>query len=136
MAWITPKTTWVGTEPFTAADWLRIVGNVEYLATAMSIPFTPYTSVTDGETLITSKQRNDVTDMIETLYATLYASWNRGFVMPRIDYGSAWNSKDLNIIEALIRNLKRQLDGELSSKVDYYCGKEIRCGETISLGLL
>ena len=136
MAWITPKTTWVGTDPFTAADWLRIVGNVEYLATAMSIPFTPYTSVTDGETLITSKQRNDVTDMIETLYATLYSSWNRGYVMPRIDYGSAWNSKDLNIIEALIRNLKRQLDGELSSKVDYYCGKEIRCGETISLGLL
>lgn len=136
MAWITPKTTWVGTDPFTAADWLRIVGNVEYLATAMSIPFTPYTSVTDGETLITSKQRNDVTDMIETLYATLYSSWNRGFVMPRIDYGSAWNSKDLNIIEALIRNLKRQLDGELSSKVDYYCGKEIRCGDTVSLGLL
>ena len=136
MAWITPKTTWVGTDPFTAADWLRIVGNVEYLATAMSIPFTPYTSVTNGETLITSKQRNDVTDMIETLYATLYSSWNRGFVMPRIDYGSAWNSKDLNIIEALIRNLKRQLDGELSSKVDYYCGKEIRCGETVSLGLL
>lgn len=136
MAWITPKTTWAGTDPFTAADWLRIVGNVEYLATAMSIPFTPYTSVTDGETLITSKQRNDVTDMIETLYTTLYASWNRGYVVPRIDYGSAWNSKDLNIIEALIRNLKRQLDGELSSKVDYYCGKEIRCGETISLGLL
>ena len=136
MAWITPKTTWVGTDPFTAADWLRIVGNVEYLATAMSIPFTPYTSVTDGETLITSKQRNDVTDMIETLYATLYSSWNRGYVMPRVDYGSAWNSKDLNIIEALIRNLKRQLDGELSSKVDYYCGKEIRCGETLSLGLL
>lgn len=136
MAWITPKTTWVGTDPFTATDWLRIVGNVEYLATAMSIPFTPYTSVTDGETLITSKQRNDVTDMIETLYATLYSSWNRGFVMPRIDYGSAWNSKDLNIIEALIRNLKRQLDGELSSKVDYYCGKEIRCGDTVSLGLL
>lgn len=136
MAWITPKTTWVGTDPFTAADWLRIVGNVEYLATAMSIPFTPYTSVTDGETLITSKQRNDVTDTIETMYANLYSSWNRGFVMPRIDYGSAWNSKDLNIIEALIRNLKRQLDGELSSKVDYYCGKEIRCGETISLGLL
>ena len=136
MAWITPKTTWVGTDPFTATDWLRIVGNVEYLATAMSIPFTPYTSVTDGETMITSKQRNDVTDMIETLYATLYSSWNRGYVMPRIDYGSAWNSKDLNIIEALIRNLKRQLDGELSSKVDYYCGKEIRCGETVSLGLL
>lgn len=136
MAWITPKTTWVGTDPFTAADWLRIVGNVEYLATAMSIPFTPYTSVTDGETLITSKQRNDVTDMIETLYATLYSSWNRGYVMPRIDYGSAWNSKDLNIIEALTRNLKRQLDGELSSKVDYYCGKEIKCGDTVSLGLL
>ena len=136
MAWITPKTDWKGTDTFNASDWLRIVGNVEYLATAMSIPFTPYTSVTDGETLITSKQRNDVTDMIETLYATLYSSWNRGYVMPRVDYGSAWNSKDLNIIEALIRNLKRQLDGELSSKVDYYCGKEIRCGETLSLGLL
>ena len=136
MAWITPKTTWVGTDPFTAADWLRIVGNVEYLATAMSIPFTPYTSVTNGETLITSKQRNDVTDMIETLYATLYSSWNRGFVMPRIDYGSAWNSKDLNIIEALIRNLKRQVDGELSNKVKYYAGNEIKCNDTISNGLL
>ena len=138
MAWITPKTTWVGTDPFTAADWLRIVGNVEYLATAMSIPFTPYTSVTDGETLITSKQRNDVTDMIETLYATLYSSWNRGFVMPRVDYGSAWNSKDLNNIENTLLYLKKQIDGDISGNATLYAGDEFTCrwGENISLGLL
>ena len=136
MAWTTPKTTWVGTDPFTAADWLRIVGNLEYLADEMSIAYTPFTSVTDGETLLTSADRNVVTDLLETMYLQLSSSWNRGYVLPRVDYGSAWNSRDLNIIEALIRNLKRQIDGELSSKVDYYCGEEIKCGDTISLGLL
>ena len=136
MAWTTPKTTWVGTDPFTAADWLRIVGNLEYLADEMSIAYTPFTSVTDGETLLTSADRNVVTDLLETMYLQLSSSWNRGYVLPRVDYGSAWNSRDLNIIEALIRNLKRQIDGELSSKVDYYCGEEIKCGDTISLVLL
>lgn len=136
MAWTTPKTTWVGADPFMASDWLRIVGNLEYLADEMSISYTPFTNITNGETLLTSADRNVVTDLLETMYRQLYSSWNRGYVLPRIDYGSAWNSKDLNNIEALMRNLKRQLDGELLSKVDYYCGKEIRCGETISLGLL
>ena len=136
MAWITPKTDWVGTDTFNASDWLRIVGNVKYIADELSVAYTPFTSVTDGQTLLTSKNRNDVTEMIETLYAKLSSSWNRGYVVPRVDYGSTWNSRDLNIIEALLRNLKRQIDGELSSKVDYYSGDEIKCGETISHDLL
>lgn len=136
MAWITPKTDWKGTDTFNASDWLRIVGNVKYIADSLSVAYTPFTSVTDGQTLLTSKNRNDVTEMIETLYANLSSSWNRGYVVPRVDYGSTWNSKDLNIIEALLRNLKRQIDGELSSKVDYYCGDEIKCGETLSGDLL
>lgn len=136
MAWITPKTDWKGTDTFKASDWLRIVENVKYIADSLSVAYTPFTSVTDGQTLLTSKNRNDVTDMIEKLYAELSSSWNRGYVVPRVDYGSTWNSKDLNIIEALIRNLKRQIDGELSNKVKYYAGNEIKCNDTISSGLL
>ena len=136
MAWTTPKTNWVGTDTFNASDWLRIVNNVKYLADQVGIAYTPFTSVTDGATLLTSKNRNDVTDMIEEIYAELSSSWNRSYVVPRIDYGSAWNSKDLNTIEALCRNLKRQIDGELPKRVVYYCGNEIKAGETISLGLL
>ena len=136
MAWITPKTDWKGTDTFNASDWLRIVGNVKYIADSLSVAYTPFTSVTDGQTLLTSENRNDVTKMIETLYANLSSSWNRGYVVPRVDYGSTWNSKDLNIIEALIRNLKRQIDGELSNKVKYYAGNEIKCNDTISSGLL
>lgn len=136
MAWITPKTDWKGTDTFNASDWLRIVGNVKYIADSLSVAYTPFTSVTDGQTLLTSENRNDVTEMIETLYAKLSSSWNRGYVVPRVDYGSTWNSKDLNIIEALIRNLKRQIDGELTNKVKYYAGNEIKCNDTISSGLL
>lgn len=136
MAWITPKTDWKGTDTFNASDWLRIVGNVKYIADELSLAYTPFTSVVDGQTLLTSENRNDVTEMIETLYAKLSSSWNRGYVVPRVDYGSTWNSKDLNIIEALIRNLKRQIDGELSNKVKYYAGNEIKCNDTISNGLL
>lgn len=136
MAWVTPKTNWVGTDTFSASDWLRIVGNVEYIANALSVAYTPFTTVTDGETLLTSKNRNDVTDMIETLCAKLSSSWNRGYVAPRVDYGSTWNSKDLNIIEDLLLNMKKQIDGTLSKQVIYYAGEGIFCGDTISLGLL
>lgn len=136
MAWTTPKTTWVGADPFMASDWLRIVGNLEYLADEMSISYTPFTNITNGETLLTSADRNVVTDLLETMYRQLYSSWNRGYVLPRIDYGSAWNSKDLNNIEALMRNLKRQLDGELTNQPLCYTGNEIKCNDTISHGLL
>ena len=136
MAWTTPKTDWVGTDTFNASDWLRIVGNVKYLADALSIAYTPFTSVTDGQTLLTSKNRNDVTDMLDTIYASLGASWERGYVAPRVDYGSTWNSRDLNIIESMLLKLKKHIDGSLDSLVEYYCGEEIYCGDTISVGLL
>ena len=134
--WTTPKTDWQGTDTFNAADWLRIVGNVEYLADELLLTYTPFTSVTDGQTLLSVKNRNDVTDMIEKIYAALYASWNRGYVAPRVDYGSPWNSKELNIIEDLLLNAKEQIDGTISGNVEYYAGDEIMSGDTISLGLL
>ena len=136
MAWITPKTDWVGTDTFNASDWLRIVGNVKYIADSLSIAYTPFTSVTDGQTLLTSKNRNDVTDMIEKLYAALYSSWNRGYVVPRVDYGSTWNSRDLNIIESLIRDMRSQIDGYLKPTVYYYTGDEKYSGSALSIGLL
>ena len=136
MAWTTPKTNWIGTDTFNASDWLRIVGNVKYIADSLSVAYTPFTSVTDGETLLTSKNRNDVTDMLEILYATLSASWERGYVAPRTDYGSTWNSRDLNIIENMLLNMKKQIDGTLTSTVIYYAGDEIICGDPFSVGLL
>lgn len=135
MAWTTPKTDWQGSDYFMATDWLRIVGNVEYIADSIGIAYTPFTTVTDGQTLLTASQRNDVTEMLDTLYIALNASWNRGYVAPRVSYGSAWNDKDLNVIESMLASMKEQLDGTLSETVEYYTD-EIFCGDTISIGLL
>ena len=134
--WTTPKTDWEGTDTFNASDWLRIVGNVEYIANELSIEYTPFTSVTDGSTLLAVTRLNAITDMIEKIYAALYASWNRGYVAPRVNYGSPWNSKDLNIIESFLLKAKEQIDGTISNKVVSYAGNEIISGDTISLGLL
>lgn len=134
--WTTPKTNWTGFDYFFASDWLRIVGNLEYITDALGIAYTPYTSVQDGYTLLTSKDRNNVTDMIETIYVALGASWNREVVKPRVDYGSPWNSKDLNIIESTLLKFKEQIDGTLDDTINQYSGKEIVCGDDITVGLL
>ena len=134
--WTTPKTNWGGNDYFNAVDWLRIVGNVEYIADALSISYTPYTSVVDGETVLSASKRNEVTDTLEEIAFALSVSWNRGYVVPRVNYGSTWNANDLNIIESFLLNAKRQLDGELSNEVEYHAGNEIICGDTISVGLL
>lgn len=133
--WTTPKTNWLGSDFFYASDWLRIVGNLEYIADALSIDYTPYTSVTDGYTLLTSADRNVVTDLIEEIYVALGASWNREVVKPRVDYGSPWNSKDLNIIESTLLKFKEQIDGTLSGDAEKYSG-ELSCGDTFTVGLL
>ena len=135
MAWTTPKTNWQGTDYFTSVDWLRIVGNVDYIATQLSIAYTPLTTVSDGSTMLTASDRNAVTDMLDEIYIALGASWNRGYVSPRKDYGSAWNSKDLNNIEKFLSDAKEQIDGTLEGGVAYYPG-EVFCGEQISVGLL
>lgn len=133
--WTTPKTNWVGTDYFTAADWLRIVRNVEYIADILGVEFYPYTAVYDHRTLLKARERNYVTNTLETLYVALNASWERGCVAPRVDYGSPWNSRDLNIIENMLLNMKEQIDGTISNTVEYY-SDEIVCGDTISVGLL
>ena len=133
MAWTTPKTDWQGSDYFTASDWNRISLNVAYISDKLGIAYEPLL-VTNGQPL-RSDICNEVTDMLETLYAALNASWNRGYVAPRVDYGSAWNSRDLNIIEDMLLNMKAQLDGTLNNDVEYY-PDEIYCGDTISVGLL
>lgn len=135
MAWITPKTNWVGTDRFYASDYSRITGNVEYIADALGVTYTPFASHSDGA-LLTAGERNAITDLIEALYATLGASWERGYVAPRRSYGSAWNSRELNIIESLLLGMKEQIDGTISNVVEYYAGDEIICGDNISVGLL
>ena len=136
MAWTTPKTNWVGTDRFFASDWLRIVGNLKYIADDIGIAYTPYTSVTDGNTLLTSADRNVVTSLIEEIYAALHSTWNREVVKPRTDYGSTWTSKELNIIESTIENFKAQIDGDITENCDRYAGSEVVCGQAVSLGLL
>lgn len=135
MAWTTPKTDWKGTDTFDKADWDRISYNVKYVAEAVGLYYTPV-NVYDKLTLITSRQRTLLTNELEEIYATMGASWNRGYVAPRVDYGSPWSSKDLNIIENMLLYMKRQLDGEISGNVEYYAGSEIYCGDDISVGLL
>ena len=135
MAWITPKTNWVGTDRFYASDYSRITGNVEYIADALGVTYTPFASHSDGA-LLTASERNAITDLIEVLLATLGSAWNRGYVAPRRSYGSAWNSRDLNIIESLLLGMKEQIDGTITNGVVCYAGEELICGDTISVGLL
>lgn len=135
--WTTPKTDWVGTDYFRAEDWTRITGNTAYLCEALYISFTPRENVSDGRSLLSSADRNTVTDAIEKIYAKINASFNRGYVAPRVDYGSAWNSTDLNIIEKLLLDAKELcIDHTTNNYVYYHAGDEIICGDTISVGLL
>lgn len=134
MAWITPKTNWKGTDRFTASDWNRIVGNLKVISDRAGIPYEPLDTIANGDVL-SSEDRNIVTNLIEQIYFSLSSSWNRGYVYPRVAYGSAWGSKELNIIETTINDLKRQLDGELNNEATIYSG-EIISGELVSIGLL
>lgn len=133
--WTTPKTNWQGSDYFMASDWNRINLNIAYIADELGIEYLPLVVVDRVTVLKASMCNEQVTDMLETLYIALNASWNRGYVLPRTDYGSAWNSKDLNIIENMLLSMKEQLDGTLSETVEYYTD-EIFCGDTISVGLL
>ena len=134
--WITPYTDWKGTDYFKVSDWNRITGNVEYIADALSINCPTFASAIDKNTLLTASNRNAVTDTLNLVYATLNASWNYHVVAPRVNYGAAWNSKDLNAIEELLLNAKAQIDGTLNNKATNYAGDEIICGDTFSVGLL
>ena len=117
--WTTPKTNWVSTDTFSASDWLRIVGNLEYITDDIGMPYTPYDTVSDGD-VITSADRNVVTNLIEDIYVSLHASWNREVVAPRVDYGSTWSSRELNIIEQTISDFKAHIDGTLNGNNNIY----------------
>lgn len=134
--WTTPRTDWEGTNVFRALDWRRITGNVEYITDALSLTCPTFRNAVDHQTLLTASDRNAVTDTLNLIYTTLKASWNRGYVAPRVSYGSAWNSKDLNNIEKFLLDAKAQIDGTLSGGAINYAGDEIICGDTISVGLL
>lgn len=136
MAWTTPKTDWVSTDTFNASDWLRIVGNLKYITDNLGIAYTPFVSVTDGDTVLTSADRNVVTTLIEDIAVTLHSTWNRGVVKPRVDYGSTWGSRELNIIEKTIEDFGKQIDGTLTENCDRYSDAEIISGDTVSVGLL
>lgn len=136
MAWTTPKTNWISTDTFNASDWLRIVGNLKYIADGVGIAYTPFVSVTDGNTLLTSADRNVVTSLIEEIAVALHSTWSRDLVKPRKDYCSTWGSRDLNIIEKTLENFKAQLDGIIVENCDIYVGRELICGDNVSLGLL
>lgn len=136
MAWTTPKTNWVGTDRFFASDWLRIVGNLKYIADDIGIAYTPFVSVTDGNTLLTSADRNVVTSMIEQIAVALHSTWSREVVKPRSDYGSTWGSRELNIIEKTLEAFKDQIDGVIVENCDIYAGNELICGDNLSVGLL
>lgn len=132
--WTTPKTDWVGTDSFSASDWNRIDKNVAYIADRLNKSYS--TNVKSDFMLLTSYERNVVTNALVTYYRSMYSSWDHRYIEPRIDFGSAWNSVELNAIESMLLNMKLQLDGELPQNDFYRCGDEICCGETMSVGLL
>ncbi len=135
--WTTPKTDWQGTDYFTASDWGRIVNNAQYILDEISLPISlPSPSATDGQTVLTPSDRNAVTSALYRVLHQIYSSWNRGYVADRVNFGSAWNSTDLNIIESIERDIKAQLDGDLPQNDFYRAGDELACGDTISVGLL
>ena len=136
MAWTTPKTDWESTDRFFASDWLRIVGNLKYITDSVGIAYTPFVSVTDGDTLLTSADRNVVTNLIEEIAVALHSTWSREVVKPRSDYGSTWGSRDLNIIEKTLEAFKDQIDGVIVENCDIYAGCEQICGDNLSVGLL
>lgn len=136
MAWTTPKTDWKSTDRFFASDWLRIVGNLKYITDSVGIAYTPFVSVTDGNTLLTSADRNVVTNLIEEIAVALHSTWSREVVKPRSDYGSTWGSRDLNIIEKTLEAFKNQIDGVIVENCDIYAGGELICGDNLSVGLL
>lgn len=136
MAWTTPKTDWKSTDRFFASDWLRIVGNLKYITDSVGIAYTPFVSVTDGNTLLTSADRNVVTNLIEEIAVALHSTWSRKVVKPRSDYGSTWGSRDLNIIEKTLEAFKDQIDGVIVENCDIYAGGELICGDNLSVGLL
>lgn len=136
MAWTTPKTDWKSTDRFFASDWLRIVGNLKYITDSVGIAYTPFVSVTDGNTLLTSADRNVVTNLIEEIAVALHSTWSREVVKPRSDYGSTWGSRDLNIIEKTLEAFKDQIDGVIVENCDNYAGSELICGDNLSVGLL
>lgn len=136
MAWTTPKTDWKSTDRFFASDWLRIVGNLKYITDSVGIAYTPFVSVTDGDTLLTSADRNVVTNLIEEIAVALHSTWSREVVKPRSDYGSTWGSRDLNIIEKTLEAFKDQIDGVIVENCDNYAGSELICGDNLSVGLL
>lgn len=136
MAWTTPKTDWGSTDRFFASDWLRIVGNLKYITDSVGIAYTPFVSVTDGNTLLTSADRNIVTNLIEEIAVALHSTWSREVVKPRSDYGSTWGSRDLNIIEKTLEAFKDQIDGVIVENCDNYAGCELICGDNLSVGLL
>ena len=135
--WRTPKTDWIGTDYFTETDWVRISENIAYVAEELEIEFTPQLDVSDGRTILSSADRNAVLTALEEVWAAVCASDNRRYVAPRIDYGSPWNSQDLNTIEDMTLIAKEiAIDHTRYNYVVNYAGDEIICGDTVSVGLL
>ena len=139
--WTTPKTNWVGTDRFYAADWFRITGNIQYLLTYTPsglISFLPRNDVENGKTPLTANDRNYIVETLDAIYDYFGSSWNKGYVKPKVDYGSAWNSADLNTIENLTLCLYKQAQGdpEYTSGYEYFAGDGIYANDSISTGLL
>ena len=132
--WREPKTNWIGTDGFAYADMRRITGNAEVLSVKFDVPFTPYAEVIANGNYLTASDRNNITDFLESVYRSGSFTFNRGYVAPRVSYGSAWNSRDLNNIEKLMYDL--YYAQPYVDRTFNYAGDEIACGDTVSVGLL
>lgn len=97
MAWTTPKTSWVNGEYYNVADHMRIVGNIRYLSSLLSI--TPTVKAVDVTTVMTADYFNTIVTDIDAI--ALRVTWSAGLSVMRSYYtnGKVWSASDLNAIE-------------------------------------
>lgn len=77
MAWIEPKTDWVSTDFFNAADYNRIIGNITHLKALGDELFSGLSDLSLGEektylSLIYAREMNNIENTLESLNLETY----------------------------------------------------------------
>lgn len=104
MAWITPKTDWVGSDYFNLdPDYARIKGNIEYLIELSKTMYPEYQTPALTEASIdgypTVSFFNDVVEATQEILNRCYAPASAREMRLYEANGRGWNADELNVIE-------------------------------------
>ena len=106
MAWIEPKTDWVGDDYVNATDYNRIIGNISYLKAFLDSLFANLTNVSLGEektvkSLLYAREINAIEQALATLNLETY-NFNIGDIKEYLPNTSTIDFVELNRIEGAI----------------------------------